>query len=281
MESVEINENIFPSITDFYINIPIYNSFHLNEDNVKALLELHDYKGHIDCYCIYCKQPSVFHTNNQRFHVDGVGRYQTDFTKENNYIIAHKFSCTRNALHQLFFYFLIENQTITKIGQYPSLADLSVDDTSKYRQILGEALYFEFNRAVGLAAHGVGIGAFVYLRRIFESLIEEFHQKAVVTAGWNEVQYQKNRMDEKIKLLEAYIPDFLIQNKRLYSIMSEGIHELSEKGCLSSFPVIKLGIELILDDKYQKILRDRKINNATKAINTLNLKKQHKGVHSS
>jgi hypothetical protein len=38
--------------------------------------------------------------------------------------------------------------------------------------------YREFGKAVGLGAHGVGIGAVVYLRRIIESLIEEAHQTA-------------------------------------------------------------------------------------------------------
>jgi hypothetical protein len=35
--------------------------------------------------------------------------------------------------------------------------------------------YKKFTKGLGLAAHGVGIGSFVYLRRIFENLIEEAH----------------------------------------------------------------------------------------------------------
>ena len=50
------------------------------------------------------------------------------------------------------------------------------NDIKKYRKILGKEKYGEFGRAVGLYTHGIGIGSYVYLRRIFENLIEEAHQ---------------------------------------------------------------------------------------------------------
>lgn len=276
MKGDEDNSNALPNISDFYLNVPLYKSFTFDEHQGNALLELHDFKGHIDCYCISCKQPSVFQTDNYVMYTDQ-GNYPPRLVDKNNYIFKHKFSCSRNEEHQLFFFFLIHNKTITKIGQYPSLADLATVDILKYRGILNNDLWREFSKAVGLTSHGIGIGAFVYLRRIFEHLVEEAHQKQITSNGWDEDLYKKSRMDERISLLKHSLPDFLVKNKSVYSILSKGIHELKEDECLDVFPIIKLGIELILDEKLEQLQREKKIKLASKEISELNRKLQSTG----
>jgi hypothetical protein len=156
-----------------------------------------------------------------------------------------------------------------KIGQHPSVADFSEREIKKYRKVLGEEKYKELNRAVGLTTHGVGIGAFVYLRRIFEGLIEEAHIEASKDAGWDEAQYKSKRMDEKILLLANHLPSFLSENKGLYTILSKGIHELSEEECLTYFQVVKVGIELILDEKIEKIERHKKIKDTKSSLSKI------------
>ena len=268
MKGDEDNLNTLPNISDFYLNVPLYKSFTFTEQQGGALLELHDFKGHIDCYCISCEQPSVFHTDNYVMYAYGANRPPRLIDK-NNYIFKHEFSCSRNKEHQLFFFFLIHNKTITKIGQYPSLADLATVEIRKYRSILGNDLWLEFSKAVGLTSHGIGIGEFVYLRRIFENLVEEAHQKQIAFNGWDEDLYKKSRMDEKISLLKHSLPDFLVENKSVYSILGKGIHELKEDECLGIFPKIKLGIELILDEKLEQLQREEKIKLASKEIGEL------------
>ena len=76
-------------------------------------------------------------------------------------------------------------------------------------------------------------------------------------------------MDQKISKLKAYLPSFLVENKSLYSILGKGIHQLSEDKCLDAFPVIKLGIELILDEKLEQLERARKVQQATSEITKL------------
>lgn len=270
MKGDEDNLNTLPNISDFYLNVPLYKSFTFNDQQRGALLELYHFKGHIDCYCISCQQPSVFHTDNYVMYFDGGSNRPPRLIGENNRIIQHKFSCSRNEEHQLFFFFLLHNNTITKIGQYPSLADLAAVEIRKYRSILGNDLWLEFSKAVGLTSHGIGIGAFVYLRRIFENLVEEAHQKQIAFNGWDEDLYKKSRMDEKISLLKHSLPNFLVENKSVYSILSKGIHELKEDECLGIFPKIKLGIELILDEKLEQLQREKKIKLASKEIGELN-----------
>jgi hypothetical protein len=182
------------------------------------------------------------------------------------------FDCTRNREHKLFFVFRIQWQAgmLMKVGQHPSLADLAMTEVGKYRKLLGPEIYPEFNRAIGLAAHGIGIGAFVYLRRILEGLIEEAHQAAQCANGWNESAYTEAHVDVKIRLLKDYVPPFLVKHRVLYSILSKGIHELSEQECLQAFPIMRLGIELILDQKLEIQERDAKIARASKDITALN-----------
>lgn len=186
-----------------------------------------------------------------------------------NYLFTLQFHCAREPKHVLRFIFRFHNGTLTKIGQYPSLADLATSEIEKYRKILENNDYREFSKAVGLTAHGIGIGAFVYLRRIFERLIEEAHQEAKKSDSWDDGVYSKSRMDERIALLKNFLPSFLVEHKVLYVILSKGIHELGEEECLQAFSVVKLGIELILDEKIEKQEKERKIQEASKSIHQL------------
>src|SRR5688572_26476501 len=109
--------------------------------------------------------------------------------------------CTRQSReHRAFFNFLIWDNKIMKIGQYPSRADIERVNLDKYRRILGKEKYREFVRAVGLVANGIGVGSFVYLRRIFEHLIEQAatESKSAPDSGWDEQSFRRKRMDEKI-----------------------------------------------------------------------------------
>ena len=76
------------------------------------------------------------------------------------------------------------------------------------------------------------MGSFVYLWRVFERLITRRFEEFKVEEGWNDAKFVGKRMSEKIELLEHYLPDFLVRNKKVYSILSRGIHELQEEECL-------------------------------------------------
>jgi hypothetical protein len=185
-----------------------------------------------------------------------------------HHIFTLRFTCTRESQHQMYFVFLAHSKMLQKIGQHPSMADLAAPDLQKYKKVLGEERYREFVRGVGLISHGVGIGAFVYLRRVFEGLIAKARAKAA-EAGWQEADYEKARMDEKIALLKTYLPPFLVENRKLYGILSKGIHDLSEDECLEAFPVVKLGIEMILDEELERVNKEEKIKAAQKQISAL------------
>jgi hypothetical protein len=75
-------------------------------------------------------------------------------------------------------------------------------------------------------------GSYVYLRRIFERLIKGRFDEFKETEKWSEEDFLKVRMHERIELLKEHLPEFLVRNKKVYSILSLGVHELDEKVCL-------------------------------------------------
>ena len=79
---------------------------------------------------------------------------------------------------------------LTKVGQSPSSADMQNFGLRKYQKVLKEN-YQELTKAVGLFASGIGIGAFVYLRRVYERLCENIHITCSALKGWDETKYQK------------------------------------------------------------------------------------------
>ena len=100
-----------------------------------------------------------------------------------------------------------------KIGQYPSIADMTFPELDAYKHVISKQDRKELGTAIGLFASGIGAGSYVYLRRILERLIYQ----AKATAG-----------------------------DSIDGILSKGIHELSEEECKKYFPVVKECIYQIL-----------------------------------
>jgi len=155
---------------------------------------------------------------------------------------------------------------LLKVGQFPSLADFHISRIKQYDQVLPKNFQREFTRAIGLSANGIGIGAFVYLRRIFEYLVFEAANERNNDGDFDSELFGKMKMGERISYLKSYLPGFLVEHKQLYGILSTGIHELEESVCLLHFESVKVGIELILDEKLEKHQKAQKIEAASAKI---------------
>ena len=160
--------------------------------------------------------------------------------------------------------------SISKVGQYPSVADFHIGQVHKYDKVLPKDKMREFTKAIGLAANGIGVGSFVYLRRIFEHLVFEALETAKVENEAFDVNaFVRARMNDKIQMLSGYLPDYLIEQHTIYGILSKGIHELGEDECKEYFTVLKASIEMILDERleaYQKEKRKKEISAALSKI---------------
>lgn len=284
-----------PTLEEFFLKSPIYMFYECQPNKTfEYLYNAVSFRETLDTHCVQCGKHSTFKgddknvSNNLLMNSRGAtasiselgfsstslrnfefGKTQkggADYFLNKAWIV--ECYCTRVNSHKMFFVINATLDKFGKIGQYPSIADLELPSIKKYQKVLAND-YSDFSKAIGLTSHGVGIGAFVYLRRIFENLIEEAHQLEITRENWNEDDYEKSRMSDKIILLKDKLPDFLSKNRSLYSILSKGIHELKEDECLRAFPLMKNSIELILDQKLAKKEALRKELEAQAALNIL------------
>ena len=184
-------------------------------------------------------------------------------------MFERQFKCLRNERHTVTTAIRIssrysENGTFrieaVKYGQFPSVSDLMMPDLLRARRVLSKEKQRELVKAIRLHASEVHIGAFAYLRRVFESLVEQAHQEAITSEGWEEATYHDARMKERIGLLSNYLPALLVKNKIMYDVLSNGVHELSEEECSKHFATVQGGIFLILEN----ILAEREKRDAEK-----------------
>ncbi|MUU79867.1 hypothetical protein [Winogradskyella endarachnes] len=242
----------------FFFKLPIYTKVDVTEDNWDDFLTLLNL-GRGNTRDITIEGYNPFRKTNTTYSTWGCINESIDYYTKYGGVDKIQIKCKRfEDIINFFIYYDVRNQKVMKVGQFPSIADFHIFELKKYRKILSEEKLKEFSKGIGLAANGVGIGSFVYLRRIFENQIWESFEKNKTEIGIPENDFQIKRMDDKIAILSAHLPPFLVKNKSLYSIISLGIHELSEKDCLDYFDAIRLGIEIILDQKLEELKKVEK-----------------------
>ena len=270
------------TISEFFFDIPLYTEIKITDKNISIFEDI----------LLFRKEQISFEGYNPLKKADSTFIIEKEFKDK---LASHTFSlsesyidiikifletggyrtinvkCKRyNDIFTFSIFYDAEKRLLLKIGQYPSIADFHIYEIKQYDKLLSNDVLKEFTKAIGLAANGVGIGSFVYLRRIFENLILESFEEAKQEGKVEEETFSRSRMDEKIGLLEDYLPPFLVENKSIYSILSKGIHELDENTCLKYFEFMKVGIEIILDQKLEKKKQKEKEEEAKKSILQLN-----------
>lgn len=156
---------------------------------------------------------------------------------------------------------MIEDCKITKVGQYPSYGELCCAELDRYK-----SLYKQFNElkyAVNCYSQGMSVGAFVYLRRILENLVEEKYKTLNNKAVKDKFADKLKKVNKTFNIIPAQLDN--VKNQ-IYVILSKGVHEYTNEECSEMFVYVKIIIELILD----KMLHDKEINDkiseATKQI---------------
>jgi hypothetical protein len=283
------------------LNLPLYKSIELTEIIPEQLIqillfhemEIDNYSiSSIDCYCTQCQKPTTFKSQNSQNDIiekvyikyKGSDFFDTassswKFDSDAFFPILYdieffirSFYCPRSPndkSHDISFVFRVNEQKITKIGQFPSRASIENSQLKKYRK-LDDEIYSELNRATGLYSSGIGVGSFVYLRRIIEKYIvypeiEKLLYDEVITKE----QVTTTDFKGKVVLAKDHLPSVLVENPRIYSILSKGIHSLSEKECLEIFDPLLTAIELILDERLEKVARENKIERLKNNLNKI------------
>lgn len=266
---IKSKDNVF---ANFLLNNGLYNEIEITKDNIYELADLIQGYVKIDVYCPKCGENRVFSCEPiqyfwyDEYNQEIIARYLGEeivswqqIQNENNSwtwnnisiindtrLMVFKFVCAMDNVHHLDYIVLTDGNRIKKIGQYPSVADLSFPELKEYRKVLTKEDEKELKRSIGLFAAGIGVGSFVYLRRIFERIIITASKQAIQEGKIEETEYNKAHVDEKIKMLSDYLPKSLVTNTVFYGIISKGIHELSEDECLTYFPVMQSFIMMIL-----------------------------------
>jgi len=257
-----------PEPVALFMKESLYVRYQLDPGRIRAVER---FRSSIDLYCVECGKTSIFKSAEPPIapNLDASGGPSREAINRRTlrrraFIVT--LHCGRRSEHTAYFIFRVGPESFCKIGQFPTVADQHYPSLKKYAKLLG-TYQEELTKAVGLFAHGIGVGSFVYLRRIFEHLVTEVAQgKNQREPNWDIKAWQSKRMDEKIEELGAVLPPFLVQNKSIYSVLSKGIHELNEPECLSCFEVVRTGIELILDERLTRQKEEEKKRRISGAI---------------
>jgi len=226
----------------------------------------------LDSYCTVCKKETTFISSDittinfretlLQITDRGIDSVDNVFNfLEECGTFERVFKCPRpgsDSNHNHVYVFRIKDKELIKIGQSPSIADLAKKEIEKYRSF-DENIYKELNRAIGLSSYGIGVGSYVYLRRIIEkNIVVPILQGLLEKGEIAQDDLFQSDFKKKIDLAKDYLPEFLVSNKKIYSILSKGIHQLEEKECNDSFPLLRTAIEIILDEKIEQQKRDEK-----------------------
>lgn len=242
-----------PTLTeeDIYLRTPLYTQ--IKTQDKKLLASIRGKNCQFDAFCVECSKESVFKSTNSFGGIPG-RPVEVNWMLQPGRLFL-EFKCQRETTHIYQFWFEYDGNTLIKCGQKPSLEDIAGADIRKYQNLLKGGYFEELKRASGLASHGIGIGSFVYLRRIFEKLIVDHSQK-FAEQGKSVEGFDTMRMDEKIGALKDVLPPALVENKAAYRILSKGIHELDENTCRKYFPSVRQAIILILEQDLQRRQRE-------------------------
>lgn len=237
---------------DFYFETPLYEVVSISE------LEKNAFGGDVDAYSAKNSTETTYSIS-----IDSTDTWSDWSAEKGNSVDVGFFlitlKCKRKDNDVIRFIVFRNREIVMKIGQWPSLADLQFAEIGKkYDKVLPVEDLKNLKKAIGLVSHGAGAGSFVYLRRIFEKLILETYTNNAGATKISEIDFKKQRMLDKVETLKTFLPSQLVEMKGVYSILSKGVHELTEEECLRYFAPIKLSIELILDQKIEEAKKNEK-----------------------
>lgn len=260
-----------PTPQEFLLETPLYKEF-----NNKGVSELRDFKGSLDFYCVECGKESIFNRSDDTpsqimaRSASGFGY----FPRKDDEVLLFEmhFECSRVEEHEAVFYFRASNNSVCKIGEFPSKASIFSEDVQEYKKLLGKE-QMSLQLAQELYSQDIGAGSFVYLRRIFENVILELvaarKYKSVENWTFQEWKKSKGRMENRLRDIADELPGF-INHHELFNVLSVGVHSLDEETCLQWFPRVKKAITEILDIEILEAKKEKNREILGKDISKMN-----------
>lgn len=272
----ELDSAIFiKMLFDSLLDIPLYSPVSIGTTPSEAtILALRAYNARYDRYCPSCKGNSTFKVDVDMVVAEEARQYvahrklrgiveQIDISgyKSSFSIQSH---CSRNEKHRAAYHFEPKSRVaksekptleyfLEKIGQCPSLRDVQLGNLKRFKEGLSDAQRREFAQAISLSAHGYSVAACVHYRRIFETILSETRDQAMLEDGRDDwPEYAAASTPERIKLLDHHLPEFMVEHPHIYNILSAGIHSLTEEECASEIPMLGQAIEMIAEERAER-----------------------------
>jgi hypothetical protein len=246
-----MEQQAIEDVTDLFLRKPLYSIIHGDEDYLAAVEEILEGKAGVDYdnYCVICDQvtPWTLRKFQPRHSGGGAGlgsRYVQAYLPT---IRAVNAVCLRRQ-HFHTYILHVTNSTVQKVGQKPSMADIALGELKAIPGI-DKLDRKELGRALGLFAHDSPLGAFVYLRRVFERMIARAHERHKEKHGSFLENWQELRMGERIQALADELPSVVRSNYAVWGLLSKAIHELSDEDAEFLFPLVKAVIFEMLGEE--------------------------------
>lgn len=257
------------SSQDFFINRGLYEKFNALGTSPKVIEEITIGNCRLDAYCPQCRKQSIFVPKDSGGGPRISAPVQRQPISSDTFIDRKlEFVCSYISAHVLQFQVRVERGNVFKTGQYPSLREVMLHDFNKYITMLGDAGE-DLKSAHILHANGYSVGAFTYVRRVFEYLVDRAEADAIANVDWKKLNGGKLEnnlpMPKRIEILEEFLPQKIVEKAKFYNLLSDGVHKLSDEECANLYAVAEAGIRLILDDQIarkQKAEDEKLLDNA-------------------
>ncbi|WP_350343875.1 hypothetical protein PRVXT_000234 [Proteinivorax tanatarense] len=277
-------------------------------DEMNELLKFMNDRQKLHGFCPYCNKELVFNLTSVEINSEllerkvcvlkysAIGPEEYDSMERHkdykcneriellkNYTYFNKKAiCTFDSSHIMNFFFKLDisytgakdSVTLTKVGQSPSYTEMNRHKHKKFSKVLKQInSYDDYVKGDNLFSHDVGVGAFVYLRRILEKILlfkfNDYTKHKGEKKATSIHEFKNMEMEKKIKLLKGYLPKEFDNLKQVYGILSSGIHNLEEDSCKGYYPVLKTAIDLILLEQKESMEKEKLKNKNKSAINKI------------
>lgn len=177
--------------------------------------------------------------------------------------VCFKFTCVScRRAHREFHVQLIVGEKTVQLQKYGELPRRKIERKQVLQRFFKDDLD-NYEKAAVCLSTGYGIAAFAYFRRVVENNIERLldlvHEDAKssnagtkVTAALAELRGNPP-MEKKIAMANEALPEYLKPDglnplSRLYRVLSEGIHRLSEEECLNKAKATSECLEYLVSE---------------------------------
>lgn len=273
-------------ITEEMLLEPLYKKIKINKKTkTYNFFPFNDIR--VECYCKECKTRRIFAFEDSRLALTSLladcmpGSLTSASTEVRHDSLESSLSDTdfftfcavADCKHKMVIHFMkIDDDTIMKIGQIPSIYDLNENiNNKKFLNALEKEYSDYYKKACSLYSFSTYIGALIYLRRIFEKLLIDVFNDNEDKLEMSFDEFKKERMEDKIKILKPYLPSIMFSQgfNTIYTKISDGIHNLNEDECSKMFLALKMGIEEILTEKIEMNEKNKRIQQLTNELQNL------------